>query len=163
MASPGFHLQHITGVIDRLFTYAEGEALSQVQMDYLHGEGKSTQNQDSVAYLLTAFSDIVDNAVKYTDKGGVIINIKEPESKPNHIMIIVCDTGIGIDKEDLNKLFGKVFERGETAQKTFATGRGIGLYISNQIIKAHQGTITVESEGRDRGSTFTIDLKVGSI
>jgi len=63
MASPGFHLQHITGVIDRLFTYAEGEALSQVQMDYLHGEGKSTQNQDSVAYLLTAFSDIVDNAV----------------------------------------------------------------------------------------------------
>lgn len=63
MASPGFHLQHMTGVIDRLFTYAEGKALSREQMDFLHNEGKATQNQDSVSALLAAFSDSVTNAI----------------------------------------------------------------------------------------------------
>jgi len=63
MASPGFHLQHMAGVIDRLFTYAQGEALTQHQMDYLHNEGKAPQNQDSVAALLTALSNRIDDAV----------------------------------------------------------------------------------------------------
>jgi hypothetical protein len=64
MASPGFHLQHMTGVIDRLFTYAQGSPLNQDQMNFLHSEGKAPQNQDSVASLLTAFSNSVDEAVE---------------------------------------------------------------------------------------------------
>lgn len=63
LASPGFHLQHMTGVIDRLFTYAQGEALSTEQMNYLHSEGAPPQKQDSVAALLDAFSARVDQAV----------------------------------------------------------------------------------------------------
>src|ERR1044071_1914272 len=45
MASVGFHLQHLTGVIGRLFTYARGEALSQLQMDYLKAEGKPPEKE----------------------------------------------------------------------------------------------------------------------
>ncbi len=63
LASPGFHLQHMTGVIDRLFTYAQGELLTAEQMEYLHSEGTAPQKQDSVAALLDAFSARVDNAV----------------------------------------------------------------------------------------------------
>ena len=63
MASPGFHLQHMTGVIDRLFTYAQNEALSQEQMEYLHSEGKAPQKEDSVAALLAAFGKRIDEAV----------------------------------------------------------------------------------------------------
>ena len=69
MASPGFHLQHMTGVIDRLFTYAQGEPLTQEQLDFLHNEGKAPQNQDSVAALLDAFAKRVNEAV---DKLGVV-------------------------------------------------------------------------------------------
>ncbi|PJJ79308.1 DinB family protein [Mucilaginibacter auburnensis] len=63
LASPGFHLQHMTGVIDRLFTYANGETLTAAQMEFLHSEGTSPQKQDSVAALLDAFSARVDEAV----------------------------------------------------------------------------------------------------
>ena len=62
LASPGFHLQHLAGVIDRLFTYAKGEQLAQQQLDYLAAEGK---NQDvNVKTLLQVFNKQVDKAIK---------------------------------------------------------------------------------------------------
>jgi hypothetical protein len=63
MASPGFHIQHMTGVIDRLFTYANDKPLTQQQLDFLHSEGEPPQKEDSVAALLDAFSKQVDKAV----------------------------------------------------------------------------------------------------
>jgi len=63
MASPGFHLQHMTGVIDRLFTYAEGKLLTQQQLDFLHSEGQPPQKEDSIAALLDAFAKRIDEAV----------------------------------------------------------------------------------------------------
>ena|SRR5215217_3930282 len=63
LASPGFHIQHMTGVIERLFTYAQGGALSSNQMYYLHNEGTPPQKQDSVEGLLAAFSIRVEEAV----------------------------------------------------------------------------------------------------
>jgi uncharacterized damage-inducible protein DinB len=61
VASPGFHLQHLTGVLDRLFTYASGELLTQQQLNYLAGEGKPA---DDLNTLLTAFNNQVDIAIK---------------------------------------------------------------------------------------------------
>ena len=58
------------------------------------------------------------------------------------------------------KLFDSTFERTDEAKKTFVSGRGIGLYLSNQIIKAHNGKIWAESEGEGKGSTFNIELPV---
>jgi uncharacterized damage-inducible protein DinB len=63
MASPGFHLQHLTGVLDRLFTYAKGEQLTQPQLDYLASEGKDQQY--SVQLLLDNFNRQVDKAIKH--------------------------------------------------------------------------------------------------
>ena len=61
MASPGFHLQHLAGVLDRLFTYARGEALNEQQLDYLANEGKPTADLKS---LLDNFNRQVDIAIK---------------------------------------------------------------------------------------------------
>jgi uncharacterized damage-inducible protein DinB len=62
MASPGFHLQHMTGVLDRLYTYAKGEQLNQQQLEYLAAEGK---NRDvTVDELLAHFNRQVDIAIK---------------------------------------------------------------------------------------------------
>lgn len=62
MASPGFHLQHLTGVLNRLFTYARGEALTAEQLDYLSAEGKVPENI-TVADLVERFDSEVDKAI----------------------------------------------------------------------------------------------------
>ena len=106
--------------------------------------------------LKVALFNIVDNAIKYTRKGGVTINIESGQK----LKIAIKDTGMGIAKEGLKTLFQHTFERGKEAKEVFATGRGIGLYITYQIIKAHNGKIWAESEGKGKGSTFYIELPV---
>lgn len=71
MASPGFHLQHLTGVLNRLFTYAKGEVLSETQLNYLAAEGKPREDKVIVADLVNAFNVQVDDAIdqlKITDE-----------------------------------------------------------------------------------------------
>jgi len=62
MASPGFHLQHMAGVLDRLYTYAKGEQLNEQQLDYLANEGKNTDVK--VNQLLEYFNKQIDIAIK---------------------------------------------------------------------------------------------------
>lgn len=63
MASPGFHLQHLTGVLNRLFTYAKGEGLSETQLNYLAAEGKPGEHIIGMADLIDAFNVQVDSAI----------------------------------------------------------------------------------------------------
>ena len=105
--------------------------------------------------LHVALVNIFDNCVKYTEKGGVIIKLDVGTDK---IKIQVKDTGMGIPKERLEKLFSSPFERTEQSKKSFTTGRGIGLYLAGEIIKAHNGKIWAESEGLGKGSAFFIEL-----
>jgi hypothetical protein len=63
MASPGFHLQHLTGVMDRLFTYAQNEALTPEQLEYLSKEGKPTNKTYTTQNLVEVFNKQVDNAL----------------------------------------------------------------------------------------------------
>ena len=107
--------------------------------------------------LKMALYNIVDNGIKYTNKGGVTIKLKVGNSR---LRIIVKDTGTGISKEDQKVLFTRLFERGKEAKRLHGTGRGIGLYIAFHIIKAHHGKIWAESKGRGKGSTFYVELPV---
>ena len=63
LASVGFHLRHLTGVLDRTFTYARGEALSEAQLAYLAAEGQPPTHPGAVAELVQAFGQQVDNAL----------------------------------------------------------------------------------------------------
>jgi uncharacterized damage-inducible protein DinB len=63
MASVGFHLQHLSGVLDRIFTYARGEKLTEEQLQYLNGEGKEVENTASVAEMIERFDLQVDDAL----------------------------------------------------------------------------------------------------
>ena len=64
MASPAFHLQHLKGILDRLFTYARGEALNAAQLDYLTMEGKEPDHECSVNSLVQRFNQQVDIAIE---------------------------------------------------------------------------------------------------
>ncbi len=102
--------------------------------------------------LKQVIANLVDNAIKYTDSGFVKISVKEED---NSVLIIVQDSGRGIEKDYLDKIF-ESFERGQIDRKT--AGSGLGLYIAKEFIKAHNGEIWAESEGLGKGSTFYVKL-----
>jgi len=105
--------------------------------------------------LKFALANILDNAIRYTQKGKVAINL---ENKKDKFLIKIEDTGIGLDENEKESIFKETFFRGKEAQNIFATGEGIGLYLSAKIIEAHKGKIWTESKGRNKGSTFYIEL-----
>lgn len=97
--------------------------------------------------------NLVGNAIKFTpEKGNVKISISKTTN--SFVQVDIVDTGIGIRKEDMDKLFTK-FGRLESAKGT--SGTGLGLYISKNIIELSGGTISVESEP-GKGSTFSFTL-----
>lgn len=105
-----------------------------------------------------AIWNLVDNAIKYTNRGGVTITSKIEDGK---LKIAISDTGIGMEKEEIEYfLKGKLFERGREAKKLYGPGRGIGLSISIEFIKAHGGKIWAESKGWGKGTTFWIGLPI---
>jgi two-component system phosphate regulon sensor histidine kinase PhoR len=105
-----------------------------------------------------AIWNLVDNAIKYTRSGGVKISTKIEGGK---LKIEVADTGIGMEKEEIERfLEGKIFERGSEAKKMYGPGRGIGLALAVEFVKAHGGKILAKSEGFGKGSTFWIELPI---
>lgn len=100
--------------------------------------------------------NIVDNAIKYTEKGGIVIELKQIDSA---ITIDVTDTGIGITPEELASLFQK-FVRGTRVSQLYTEGTGLGLYYAKRVTEDHQGRISASSPGPGKGSTFHIELPI---
>ena len=101
--------------------------------------------------------NLLKNAIKFTaDHGEITISSSNPE--PQLLAITVHDTGIGIQPEIMNRIFDP-FEQGERAFQRRYGGLGLGLAISKSLAQAHGGTLIAQSEGRDRGSTFTLTMK----
>ncbi len=105
-----------------------------------------------------AIYNVVNNAIKYTEKGGVTIQISAKDDES--VLISVKDTGIGIEKEQMRKMFKKSFERGNNVKQINAEGVGIGLYLSARIIKNLKGEIWAKSKGNNKGSIFYIKLPI---
>lgn len=98
---------------------------------------------------------LVDNAVKYTqDYGTVTVTAEAPKSK--RLRFSVADNGIGLAKEDKEKIFGR-FYRVDKARSRQMGGNGLGLAIAKDIVDVHHGYIYVESE-LGKGTTFTVEL-----
>ncbi len=99
---------------------------------------------------------LVDNAVKYTLEGGkVTVRVQSPAS--GKIRIEVEDTGIGISKEDKEKIFDRFF-RVDKARSREMGGNGLGLAIAQEIVNLHDGRINVESE-LGKGTKFIVTMK----
>jgi signal transduction histidine kinase len=95
-------------------------------------------------------SNLLTNAVKFTQKGSITISTKK-DKQDNQVIIKVKDTGSGIDPEILPELFSKFTARS-------FSGTGLGLFISKSIIEAHGGKIWVENNKDGKGTTFTFSL-----
>jgi PAS domain S-box-containing protein len=100
--------------------------------------------------LILVIQNFLDNAMKYTKEGEVSLGVEKMED--GRVKVYVSDTGVGIPEEEKKKMFNK-FVRGEKVQRMETEGSGLGLFISKNIIEAHNGEIGFESE-EGVGSTF---------
>ncbi len=108
----------------------------------------------NINLLKTCFSNLVDNAIKYSDKGSVSISVKVIN---NNINIKVIDSGIGILKKYHTRIFERFF-RIDDSRSRLLGGSGLGLAIVKHILKAHHTDIRIES-APNQGSIFSFDLK----
>jgi signal transduction histidine kinase len=105
--------------------------------------------------LQQLFTNLIDNAIKYTIEGKVRVTI---ETNPNVVSVRVSDTGIGIPREEQTKIF-KRFYRVDKSRSRETGGVGLGLSIAEWIAHAHRGRIEVISTPA-RGSTFVVILPI---
>ncbi|MCH5258365.1 MAG: response regulator [Lachnospiraceae bacterium] len=105
--------------------------------------------------------NLLNNAVKYTKEGGLTFSVNRELMEGDRVLlkIKVSDTGIGIRKQDLPKLF-RNFERLDPEENRNVEGTGLGLAITHRLVEQMQGCIDVESE-YGVGSTFTVYLPQG--
>jgi PAS domain S-box-containing protein len=99
--------------------------------------------------------NLVGNAIKYTPAGGSIW--LKPTQEGDDVLLRVEDTGIGIDPEELPRIFD-LFSREQAAQDVDPSGLGIGLAVVREVMQLHGGSVQARSAGRDKGSEFTVRL-----
>jgi signal transduction histidine kinase len=100
------------------------------------------------------FRNLIDNSIKYTLAGSIRIALTKKEGG---IQFTVSDTGVGISPEDRQRLFTEG-GKGKDSIKVNVDSTGYGLFVAKQVVEAHGGTITVDSEGPGKGATFTVSF-----
>ncbi len=130
--------------------YAEGQKIKLV----FHSDVNELEMDFIPFYIDKVISNLLSNAVKHTQAGGRIDFFAEKGKQSGTIVIRVMDTGEGIPKEDLERIF-EMFYQSDNARNT--TGSGIGLAFTRMLVEKMKGEIEVESE-LGKGTTFTVTL-----
>lgn len=108
-----------------------------------------------IARLMQVTENLMTNACKYTDPGGVIdVTLRRYDK---WCILKVSDNGRGIDSNDVENVFD-MFVQSDTGLARRGGGMGLGLTVVRSLIESHQGTITAKSEGLGKGSTFTVRI-----
>ncbi len=110
--------------------------------------------------LERVFFNLLSNAFRYTPKkGNIAIRVQKND---NSIFISIEDSGIGISKENQEKIFDRFFEvnSNNISNENFNKGTGIGLSIAKNIVHLHKGKITVK-DNKEKGSIFTVEIPLG--
>lgn len=129
-----------------------------IELTFEEPEQKIPQVKADLVRINEVLSNIISNAINYTEPGGKI-NVSM-EVIGDQVITHIRDTGRGISKETLPHLFTKFFRVGDGTAEQASKGNGLGLYISKAIVELHKGKIWAQSQGIGRGSTFSFSLPV---
>lgn len=105
--------------------------------------------------LQQVFWNLVSNAVKFTPPGGKIS--LRSANVGDRLRIEIADTGVGIQANDMPRLF-RAFEQGEQTRIRRFGGLGLGLSLAKSLVELHEGSLTATSEGKDKGAVFAVEL-----
>jgi len=122
----------------------------------IEGKSKAMVSADE-SHIVQVLNNLISNAIKYApDSPRILVYVS---AVSEYVKVSVTDYGMGISLEDQKRLFERFFRAGEIQQRF--PGMGIGLYICDQIIKNHGGTLWVQSE-KGKGSTFNFTLPINA-
>ena len=143
----------------RSVTYVAAEEMGELAKEKnLSIEFKSETDEYKVVgdevQLREAVKNLISNSLNYTEHGGVKVSMKK---SGKNALLSVVDTGIGITREDIDKLFQKGV-RGKDSLKYNVNSTGYGLAFVKGVVEAHKGRTWAESAGVGKGSTFYIEL-----
>lgn len=148
---------------DTFFISAKSKGLS---LDFEFPDYSLPETEIDGPKVREVISNLIDNALKYTNRGGVTVNAelitdnkRLATKNEQFVRITISDTGIGVPKTELPYIFTK-FSRGKDTKRLHVGGTGLGLYVGKSIIEAHHGRIWAESEGEGMGSKFIIEVPV---
>src|SRR5881394_206763 len=143
-------------ILQRAYEICREEIAAKNLEAEFHLRATRTHVEGDPARLQQVFWNLIKNSVKFTpEKGRITIETVNPA--PDKIEVRIIDTGIGIEPEQIDKIFN-AFEQGQAEITRRFGGFGLGLAISKALIDAHGGKIRVESPGRDKGATFSLKL-----
>ncbi len=140
-------VRHSMQGVEHFFKEREHSFSATVATDEIWVHGDSVR-------LTQILTNILYNAAKYTDIGGKVTLVLEKNGKS--AIVRVKDNGIGIEQTMRDKIFEPFYQ--DSRRSEVGTGLGLGLSIAKRLVTMHDGTIHVESEGRNKGSTFIIEL-----
>jgi two-component system sensor histidine kinase/response regulator len=147
----------VEGVVD-LFSITAKEKGIELRMQY--NGGTPTSFIGDPARIRQVLNNFVGNAIKFTDEGHILIKARcvEKDDVNARIVVSVEDTGIGIEEENLDYIFGKFTQLDSSSRRRFS-GAGLGLTISRELIELMDGKVGVEST-LGEGSTFWFELEL---
>ncbi len=138
--------------LDGIFTQVRAE-----RIDPCHSDLAPCMVLGNADALRMMFFNLLENALRYTDKGNVAVSVN---CNPSSFVVSVADTGIGIAAESLPFIFDR-FYRVDKSRSRASGGSGLGLAIARAVAIAHGGDISVTSQ-LGAGSKFTVTLPLGS-
>ncbi len=115
-----------------------------------HGTSQASVDTEKIRFL---FENLLENAMRYTGRNGSINVTLGDEA--DMLVVRVKDNGIGIPESEQKNIFTKFF-RAENAMRMISDGSGLGLYVAKSVADNHGGSITFESDGSGKGTTFIV-------
>lgn len=145
--------QVIQNIVNEILPKAQEQNMVLETKSHIDGDTILLFDEERIGEVLI---NLIGNALKYNHENGkVVVDLSRNE---NEVIVAVTDSGIGIKKGDLSKLFQKFGVVGDFAKKKNLPSTGLGLYMSRIIIERHGGRIWAESKGEGNGSTFSFAL-----
>jgi two-component system phosphate regulon sensor histidine kinase PhoR len=144
-------------VVDVAGRYADQAAERRIDVDVRNGNLRGVTIRGDHDHLELLVSNLLDNALRYTDSGGTVwVRLRPCDAGEGHVTLEVEDTGRGIPSRELPRVFER-FYRVDKARDRGSGGTGLGLAIVRHVAESHGGKVSAVSE-LGRGSTFTVVL-----
>lgn len=119
-----------------------------------HKDGDIPMAAADAQKVKEVISNIIDNSIKYTPSGEIVVTM---HVESQSVVFSCQDTGIGVEPEDLPRLFNK-FVRGKGMMQVYTEGTGLGMYFARMVVENMGGRIWAESAGKGKGSKFSFSL-----
>lgn len=179
------HSKHLTGLVEELFelakldscesvVYAEPFSMCELVMDVAQKYQLSAEQKQidihtdlnpkaplihgDLAMMQRVLENLIDNGLRHTPSGGTITISVDVDS--SNVVVKIVDTGCGIPKEDVSRIFDRFYQQDST--RTKSSNAGLGLAIVHRILELHQSAIQVSSEVNE-GTTFSFEMKSQNI